>query len=364
MIQKRLQVFISSTYTDLIEERQSAVEAILSAGHIPAGMELFAAGDESQMEIIKRWIQESDVYLLILGGRYGSIELKSGISYIELEYDFARYLKKPFFSLVIRDDAEFRRAKKNPNFREAEHPKLLKQFREKVMSHMVAFWEERKDIELAIHKTLADFTRRDGLVGWVRGDEGGKAVALAEEVARLAKENDELRRKASETWFAGVTFYDLQALLQSHSVDVPMDSHWREIARTLFDESLVSVLTVIWYDRRKLSSGVNAQLLDGVQEQAYEIGRQRDLIEIVKFVDFEGEIQETKGSIHRDFFGFRLTSEGKRFINRLRTEYQKTRPQLHKLERDLRDKFGVRYGFTQTPQSIDNLRELHDDLHG
>ena len=45
---KKLQVFVSSTYTDLIEERQAAVEAILDAGHIPAGMELFKAGNESQ----------------------------------------------------------------------------------------------------------------------------------------------------------------------------------------------------------------------------------------------------------------------------------------------------------------------------
>ena len=66
-LRKRFQVFVSSTYSDLIEERQAAVEAILVAGHIPAGMELFTSGDESQMEVIKQWIDESDVYLLILG---------------------------------------------------------------------------------------------------------------------------------------------------------------------------------------------------------------------------------------------------------------------------------------------------------
>ena len=74
---KKLQVFVSSTYTDLIEERQAAVEAILDAGHIPAGMELFKAGNESQLKTIYKWIDESDVYMLILGGRYGSIESKS-----------------------------------------------------------------------------------------------------------------------------------------------------------------------------------------------------------------------------------------------------------------------------------------------
>ena len=68
-MKRKLQVFISSSYSDLIEERQAAVAAILKAGHIPAGMELFTAGDKSQMKIIERWIDESDVFMLILGGR-------------------------------------------------------------------------------------------------------------------------------------------------------------------------------------------------------------------------------------------------------------------------------------------------------
>src|SRR5947208_16085775 len=100
-IRKRLQVFVSSTFTDLIKERQAAVEAILTAGHIPAGMELFTAGDESQMEVIKQWIDESD-YLLILGGRYGSIEPKTTKSYTQLEYEYALSKGKPVFACVIK----------------------------------------------------------------------------------------------------------------------------------------------------------------------------------------------------------------------------------------------------------------------
>jgi Domain of unknown function (DUF4062) len=37
---RKLQVFVSSTYVDLKAERQAAVEAIVTAGHIPVGMEL------------------------------------------------------------------------------------------------------------------------------------------------------------------------------------------------------------------------------------------------------------------------------------------------------------------------------------
>ncbi len=98
---KKLQVFVSSTYSDLKEERQAAVQAILDAGHIPAGMELFKAGNESQLKTIYKWIDESDVYMLILGGRYGSIESKSGKSYTQLEYEYALSKNIPVFAVVL-----------------------------------------------------------------------------------------------------------------------------------------------------------------------------------------------------------------------------------------------------------------------
>src|SRR6266403_1562984 len=133
-IRKRLQVFVSSTFTDLRKERQAAVEAILTAGHIPAGMELFTAGDESQMDVIKQWIDESDVYLLILGGRYGSIEPKSGKSYTHLEYDYAIAKGKPFFACVIKDAAIDSRVKEHGrNVIENENPQGLKAFRAEVL---------------------------------------------------------------------------------------------------------------------------------------------------------------------------------------------------------------------------------------
>src|SRR5215831_7732955 len=124
---KKLQVFVSSTYTDMHEERQAAVEAILTAGHIPAGMELFTAGDQSQMVVIKQWIDESDFFLLILGGRYGSIEPTSRKSYIQLEYEYAQECKKPFFALVIDEDHLEKKVKgRGRKVFETENPQQLK----------------------------------------------------------------------------------------------------------------------------------------------------------------------------------------------------------------------------------------------
>ena len=53
---KKYQVFISSTYLDLIRYRQAVSDEITFRGHIPAGMELFKAGNESQLKTIYKWI--------------------------------------------------------------------------------------------------------------------------------------------------------------------------------------------------------------------------------------------------------------------------------------------------------------------
>jgi hypothetical protein len=215
---KKLQVFVSSTFSDLIQERQAAVEAILTAGHIPAGMELFTAGDESQMEVIKQWIDESDVYLLILGGRYGSMEPTTGKSYTQLEYEYALSKGKPLFACVIQDAAiEARVKSQGRSALETDNPQRLKEFRAVVLSKMSKFWEDSKDIKIAVTETLSHLARRQDLVGWVRPSAQSNLPALADEIARLSRENAQLRAQLAgavqEELIKGLTFLDLKAIL-------------------------------------------------------------------------------------------------------------------------------------------------------
>jgi hypothetical protein len=226
MRDKKLQVFVSSTFTDLIEERQAAVEAILSSGHIPAGMELFSAGDESQMTVIERWIDESDVYLLILGGRYGSVDSKTGKSYTQLEYEYALAKKKPMFSVVIKESALDAKVKTvGREVLEEENPKELKLFRKSVLENVSKFWEDKKDIKIAIHETLSEFGYRKDLIGWIKGDNAVNVGSLAEEIARLTKENNELRlslnglKQDSNSTYSSLTFNELKKLLEHEFVD-------------------------------------------------------------------------------------------------------------------------------------------------
>jgi hypothetical protein len=65
---KVYQVFVSSTYSDLKDERRHVSETLAKAGYIPAGMELFPATDQQQLEFIKRIIDRCDYYVVIIGG--------------------------------------------------------------------------------------------------------------------------------------------------------------------------------------------------------------------------------------------------------------------------------------------------------
>lgn len=230
-LRKRLQVFISSTYSDLRTERQAAVEAILTAGHIPAGMELFTSGDESQMEVIKQWIDESDVYMLILGGRYGSVDEKSGKSYTRLEYEYALKKGKPLFSCVVTDQALERKIKEQGSVViETANGAALKEFRLEVLSRMIRYWEDAKDIKIATGETLAQFSRRDDLVGWVRPAANEVDMnGLANEIARLSHENANLRERSigsSEPLIQGFTFLELKELLERKGL---LEFLWRNM---------------------------------------------------------------------------------------------------------------------------------------
>lgn len=44
----KYQIFVSSTYEDLKDERNEVIKACLNMGHIPVGMEMFNAADEKQ----------------------------------------------------------------------------------------------------------------------------------------------------------------------------------------------------------------------------------------------------------------------------------------------------------------------------
>ena len=170
---KKLQVFVSSTYTDMILERQAAIEAILECGHIPAGMELFAADNKKQFEVIIKWIRNSDVFILILGGRYGSVEKGSKKSYIQKEYEYAKHIgKKPIAILLSDNGIRAKIASGDYQITDKEYlsPEYIL-FKNKIVnSKLCSFFDDVASLKNCIYKSLKNCEETQSYIGWVRSD--------------------------------------------------------------------------------------------------------------------------------------------------------------------------------------------------
>ena len=82
ILQKKYQVFISSTYVDLIEARAAATQCLLDNDCIPVGMEQFPASEMSQMEYIKKMLDNLWLLYLNIRWKYGSLDT-DGIGFTE-----------------------------------------------------------------------------------------------------------------------------------------------------------------------------------------------------------------------------------------------------------------------------------------
>jgi hypothetical protein len=187
MSKTKYQIFVSSTYEDLKPQRETVIKAILELGQIPVGMEMFSAGDEQQWELIKRQIDDSDYYIVLIAHRYGSTH--KGISYTEKEYDYAVSIGVPTLAFVISDESSW------PAKLFEGEPKAktsLAKFKKKVKKKIIDFWREPGElhgkISIAIAKAMTAYPRP----GWVRS---GAALTpeITNELSRLSKENGQLR---------------------------------------------------------------------------------------------------------------------------------------------------------------------------
>jgi hypothetical protein len=263
---KRYQVFVSSTYADLKEERRRVTQALMEMDCIPAGMELFPAADEEQFEFIKRVIDDCDYYLLIIGGRYGSTTTE-GISYTEKEYDYAVEHGLKVIALIHEnpDEIPLGKSEKDPELRHR-----LGDFREKVSTNrLVKYWKSAEElpglVSLSLNKTIKMFPA----VGWIRANTGGGEELLSEmnelrkqaanmraeisalnsqpTIENLAGLDDEMilsgtcRNKydrSQRTWVAKVRWKEIFACISPYLVGIPNDHFVQSILeREMFARS-------------------------------------------------------------------------------------------------------------------------------
>jgi hypothetical protein len=206
---KRYQVFISSTFSDLEEERRLVYRQIQKLGHIPAGMEVFTAVDEPQFSYIQTVIDLSDYYVLIIGGRYGTLT-ERGISFTEAEFEYAVGKKVPILAFLHRNPETLPRKSADAD---RKLVKKLDAFREKVRGgeeRMVEMWENPHELVANVVTSLSVAVARVPRVGWVRSDQvvtskealdvvlTSQYHALLRRYEELESERDALSRRYEE----------------------------------------------------------------------------------------------------------------------------------------------------------------------
>jgi len=119
-----VRVFISSTKSDLEDERQAVHRALTEAGHEVVWMEDFGSRGEAALETCLQELERCEVVVVIVGHRYGTIAQRLALSYTEAEYERARdadiqvhaYVKEGFDAALDH----------------ADHPLRLRDFRDAV----------------------------------------------------------------------------------------------------------------------------------------------------------------------------------------------------------------------------------------
>ncbi|MGP1208396.1 DUF4062 domain-containing protein [Serratia sp. CY47279] len=194
MEEKKYQIFVSSTFTDLEIARRKVIDMILSLYHFPVGMEMFSADDGEQWQTIEQAINFSDYYVVIIGHRYGALA-SDGYSYTEKEYDLAKANGVPILAFIRNRDIPLRDGERETT--QSGQDKLDAFINKAKASKMCDFWSSHEELVGKVSVALHKIFHRNPRIGWIRSS-GGVSKETTEELARLSHENRVLREKLFE----------------------------------------------------------------------------------------------------------------------------------------------------------------------
>lgn len=190
-MEKKYQVFISSTYKDLIEERRLVMEALLQMNCFPVGMEYFNASDDSQWEIIKKLIDDCDYYVLIVAGRYGTVDERTGKSYTQMEFEYAVSQGKTVLRFVHSNIGALRGDCIEPT---DDGKQKLEDFKKEVMKKYCKLWDNANNLQSQVILSLSNQFSTNPQIGWIKADCVSTDDAN-KEILRLREENEKLKEQ-------------------------------------------------------------------------------------------------------------------------------------------------------------------------
>lgn len=278
-LEKRYQVFVSSTYQDLQKERQEVMHALLELDCIPSGMELFPAANADQWTVIKKVIEECDYYLVIVGGRYGTIG-PEGLSYTEMEYRYATEIGKPCIAFLHNDPGELA-AKRTETSEDGR--KKLEAFRNLLQKKLCKMWSNPDDLGSVVSRSLVRQMKTEPAIGWVRADlvpdEGANAEILGlrkkiEELEDELKMGKTAHPEGTEEYRQGEDLVDLIIENPSANRRVVVAASWNDIIKSIgpmmIDEESEENLRVNLRDMLATKGGFTEGYLVYLNRQSFD----------------------------------------------------------------------------------------------
>ena len=133
----------------------AAVEAVLRARHAVTDMAYFAARDTSPAAVCTDMVAQSDVYVGIIGLRYGSpVRDRLDVSYTELEFETAGEHSQPRLIFLIRKDSAHLPRERQPT----GHRGRQDAFRRRLLDSGLTIVRVNSpaDLELAVYQALVE----------------------------------------------------------------------------------------------------------------------------------------------------------------------------------------------------------------
>jgi hypothetical protein len=170
--------------------------------------------------------------MLLLGGRYGSLDPKTKLAYTEVEYRYALEKKKPVFAVVMSDgflDAKI--AQVGRSVFEQDNVDKYRKFKKLVLSKIVKFFDSLDGIKLAIFQSMIEIDSRYKLEGWVRGSEVVDVKPLISQISVLTQENADLKKEINNLRKNGIKQSNSKRTLKQFEFqgNVHTVEHWRDM---------------------------------------------------------------------------------------------------------------------------------------
>ncbi|APX61760.1 MULTISPECIES: DUF4062 domain-containing protein [Acinetobacter] len=177
MLDKRYQVFISTSGSEMQPERIILSQTLVGMGFFSWGLE---QRNPLSTAFARRQIDDCDYVVILLGSQYGEQSV-SGVGYMHLEYIYAVTKQKPII-VFMHDDP----ASREPSLHDAkaELREKFNDFRKLLQNEVdqVFTYRSLRDLEMAVRLNMPQMLERYPVTGWVRPQ---NAQALHDEIDQL-----------------------------------------------------------------------------------------------------------------------------------------------------------------------------------